>query len=140
MRIPCPIATAGVAYLDKAHAVLGQASGQQQLPSEIVGLLHSNSVHVFDVLGFGREVNDSRRLQHHARRQFKGSRAAGDFALDCIIRAKLFVQFGKGLHFAITLPDAGTLRTQQIRNRHIARLERSCRVTRAQISARQLYR
>ena len=48
--VPAAVAAAGVADLDEADALLGEAAGQQKLVAELVGLLLADAVEILDVL------------------------------------------------------------------------------------------
>src|ERR1700722_15825341 len=115
MSVPAAVASTGMTNLNEANTIFRKTPRQKKLAAEIVGLLRTDAVHLFHMLGLGGEVNDLRSLQHHAGGQFEGPRTSRDLAFDFVIRAELLVEFRKRLHLAISLFAIGTGGWQQIR-------------------------
>src|SRR5262245_6192304 len=90
--VPTAIASARVADLHETDAVLYQAPGHQQLPTEIVGRLFADSVKIEDVLGFFREIYYAGRAELHAGRKLIGVDPSGDVGIERMPLTELAVQ------------------------------------------------
>ena len=120
---------------------LRQPARQQQLPAEVVGLVLADAVEVPDVLRLAGEVDDLRRGELHPGGQLVGLRPGP--------RCRTRWRSARGTRGSGPGAPASAARARrrllalgrlQVRDRRLARLERSGGHARAEVAAGQLHR
>ena len=100
----------------------------------------ADAVEVAHVLRLAGEIDDLRRGELHPGGQLVGPGAGRDVGVDGVALAELVVQVLERLHLPLALARLLAPGRLQIRDRRLARLERSGGHARAEVAAGQLHR